>query len=33
MAPSGRINIAGLMAGDVDSFAAALRSTLIDTAA
>jgi aromatic-amino-acid transaminase len=33
MAPSGRINIAGLMGADVDSFAAALRSALIDAAA
>jgi len=33
MAPSGRINIAGLMAADLDSFAAALRSVLVDTAA
>ncbi|MBV9569726.1 MAG: aspartate/tyrosine/aromatic aminotransferase [Alphaproteobacteria bacterium] len=33
MAPSGRINIAGLMSADLDSFAAALRSVLVDTAA
>ncbi|MBV8800237.1 MAG: aspartate/tyrosine/aromatic aminotransferase [Alphaproteobacteria bacterium] len=33
MAPSGRINIAGLMATDIDAFAAALRSVLIDAAA
>ena len=31
--PSGRMNIAGLMATDLDSFAAALRSVLIDAAA
>ena len=31
--PSGRMNIAGLMAADLDSFAAALRSVLIDAAA
>jgi aromatic-amino-acid transaminase len=33
MAPSGRINIAGLMAADLDAFARALRSVLIDVAA
>lgn len=31
--PSGRMNIAGLMATDLDNFAAALRSALIDAAA
>jgi aromatic-amino-acid transaminase len=31
--PSGRMNIAGLMSADLDSFAAALRSVLIDAAA
>ncbi|HEY1637604.1 MAG TPA: amino acid aminotransferase [Rhizomicrobium sp.] len=31
--PSGRMNIAGLMATDLDNFAAALRSVLIDAAA
>ena len=31
--PSGRMNIAGLMATDLDSFAAALRAVLIDVAA
>jgi aromatic-amino-acid transaminase len=31
--PSGRMNIAGLMAADLDNFAAALRSVLIDVAA
>jgi aromatic-amino-acid transaminase len=33
MAPSGRINIAGLIAADLDSFTAALRATLVDAAA
>jgi aromatic-amino-acid transaminase len=33
MAPSGRINVAGLMAADLPAFAAALRSVLIDAAA
>jgi aromatic-amino-acid transaminase len=31
--PSGRMNIAGLLAADLDSFAAALRSVLVDAAA
>jgi aromatic-amino-acid transaminase len=31
--PSGRMNIAGLMSADLNSFAAALRSVLIDAAA
>jgi aromatic-amino-acid transaminase len=33
MAPSGRINVAGLMAADLDTFAGALRSVLINAAA
>jgi aromatic-amino-acid transaminase len=33
MAPSGRINIAGLMAADLADFAGALRSVLVDAAA
>jgi aromatic-amino-acid transaminase len=33
LVPSGRMNIAGLMAADLNSFAAALRSTLVDAAA
>jgi aromatic-amino-acid transaminase len=33
MAPSGRVNIAGLMSADVDNFAAALRSVLMNEAA
>jgi aromatic-amino-acid transaminase len=33
MAPSGRINVAGLMATDLETFAGALRSVLIDAAA
>jgi aromatic-amino-acid transaminase len=33
MAASGRVNIAGLMSADVDSFAAALRSVLMNEAA
>ncbi|HEX3945218.1 MAG TPA: amino acid aminotransferase [Rhizomicrobium sp.] len=33
MAPSGRINVAGLMAADLETFAGALRSVLIDVAA
>jgi aromatic-amino-acid transaminase len=31
--PSGRMNIAGLLAADLDSFASALRSVLVDAAA
>jgi aromatic-amino-acid transaminase len=31
--PSGRMNLAGLMAADLDNFAAALRSVLVDAAA